>query len=83
MAPRFLPPRTDLLDLASWVVVVGYDVALCWGTASIKPLAYLLLGLYTGVGLHPIAGHVISEHCMMEGDGQVRFGGGAGWLLGN
>ena len=63
----------ELVDLMSWLVIPAYDVALCYfGGRSLQPLAYLLLGLYFGVGLHPIAGHVISEHCSMGNDGQVR-----------
>jgi sphingolipid delta-4 desaturase len=55
----------------SWIVVPAYDLALCYyGGRSIKPLAYLLAGTCIGVGLHPIAGHVISEHCNMMNDGQ-------------
>ena len=59
-------------DLASWIVVPAFDVAIsyCGGAWSLKPLAFLLLGTYMGVGLHPIAGHVVSEHVMMANDGQ-------------
>ncbi len=62
-----------MTDLLCWLVVPAYDIALSYfGGFSLKPMVYLLLGLYNGVGLHPIAGHVISEHCMMANDGQVR-----------
>ena len=50
-------PAPDWTDLACWVVVPIYDAALCYyGGGSLKPLAYILLGMYLGVGLHPIAG---------------------------
>lgn len=63
----------EALDAGSWLVVPAFDIALFYFSGmSVKPMAYLLLGLYFGVGLHPIAGHVISEHCMMMNDGQVR-----------
>lgn len=63
--------KPDWTDLACWIVVPAYDVAICYfGGGSLKPLAYVLLGMYWGVGPHPIAGHVISEHCMMTNDGQ-------------
>lgn len=64
--------QLDMSDLASWVVVPAFDVAIsyCGGAWSLKPLAFLLLGTYMGVGLHPIAGHVVSEHVMMANDGQ-------------
>ena len=69
-ARPFLP--SDMSDLASWIVVPAFDVAIsyCGGAWSLKPLAFLLLGTYMGVGLHPIAGHVVSEHVMMANDGQ-------------
>ncbi|KAL4853787.1 Sphingolipid delta(4)-desaturase DES1-like [Chlorella vulgaris] len=61
----------EALDAGSWLVVPAFDIALFYFSGmSVKPMAYLLLGLYFGVGLHPIAGHVISEHCMMMNDGQ-------------
>jgi len=63
--------KPDITDLISWIVVPAYDVALCYyGGESIKPLAFLILSTYHGVGLHPIAGHCISEHVMLNGDGQ-------------
>lgn len=62
--------KPELYDLVCWLVVPAYDIALCYSTWSVKPMAYMLLGLWFGVGLHPIAGHVISEHVMVSGDGQ-------------
>lgn len=63
--------KLDITDLLSWVVVPLYDAALCYcGGSSLKPLAFMLLSTYNGVGLHPIAGHVISEHVALGGDGQ-------------
>lgn len=63
--------KPDMMDVLSWIVVPAYNVAICYfAGGNLKPLAYMIMGLYWGVGLHPIAGHVISEHCMMGGDGQ-------------
>ena len=63
--------KPDWTDAVSWIVVPAFDVALCYFAGySLKPLAFLLLGTYHGVGLHPIAGHCISEHVMLNGNGQ-------------
>lgn len=85
--PAHLPPLpqplapADITDLSSWIVVPAYDVAIFYFSGySLKPFAYLLAGLCTGVSLHPIAGHVITEHCMMANDGQVGCGGVGGWV---
>lgn len=44
-------------------VVLGFDAVLLY-TCGIKSLAYLLAGTVMGGGLHPMAGHLISEHYM-------------------
>jgi len=33
-----------------------------------KPLAYLVLGTFFGLGCHPLAGHFISEHYLFQGN---------------
>ena len=45
------------------VLVLGFDAGLlyCWG---LKSLAYLLVGVVAGGGLHPLGGHLIAEHYM-------------------
>ena len=45
------------------VLVLGFDAGLlyCWG---LKSLAYLLIGVVAGGGLHPLGGHLIAEHYM-------------------
>lgn len=69
--------KLEMTDLLSWIVIPAYDIALCYFSGnpktllqSLKPLAFLVLSTYHGVGLHPIAGHCISEHVMLNGDGQ-------------
>ena len=63
--------QLDLTDLASWIVIPAFDVALSYYAGySLKPVAFLIMGTYHGVGLHPIAGHVISEHVNLTNDGQ-------------
>lgn len=44
-------------------VVLGFDALLLY-TCGFKSLVYLLCGTVMGGGLHPMAGHLISEHYM-------------------
>jgi sphingolipid delta-4 desaturase len=48
-------------EVANMALCIGTDlaVAVMWGW---KALAYLLLGSFLGMGLHPVAGHFIAEH---------------------
>lgn len=55
------PKKPSAAELANLLVQVAFDVALFhfWG---VKALAYLPIGSLAVMGLHPIAGHYISEH---------------------
>ena len=44
-------------------VVLGFDAAVLY-FCGFKALIYLLLGTVMGGGMHPMAGHLISEHYM-------------------
>ena len=50
-------------DLVNIAVVLGFDAAVLY-TCGFKALIYLLLGTVMGGGMHPMAGHLISEHYM-------------------
>jgi hypothetical protein len=50
-------------DLVNIAVVLGFDAAVLY-FLGIKALAYLLVGVLAGGGLHPMAGHLIAEHYM-------------------
>lgn len=64
----------DYTYYLSWAVVLAYDVGVSYLAGwSLKPIAYMCLGLYWLAGLHPIGGHIIAEHCMMTNDGQETF----------
>ncbi len=56
-----LPRKPDRWEIASFVVQLGFDVLLVslWGW---KALLYLPLGTILASGLHPVAGHYLSEH---------------------
>lgn len=57
--------------MVAWIIVPAFDVAVFWFWGA-KALVYMALGTWIGVGLHPIAGHVISEHVQLA-DGQETF----------
>jgi hypothetical protein len=44
-------------------VVLGFDAAVLY-LCGFKALMYLALGTVMGGGMHPMAGHLISEHYM-------------------
>ena len=52
-----------MADVVNMVVVLSFDAALLY-TCGIKSIIYLLLGTVMGGGMHPMAGHLISEHYM-------------------
>lgn len=71
----------EMTDLVSWIVIPIYDVVLCYYSGySLKPFLFLVGSLYHGVGLHPIAGHCISEHVMLGADGQETHSCYDKWL---
>jgi sphingolipid delta-4 desaturase len=55
------PKRPSAAELANVLVQLAFDAAILhfWG---VKALAYLPIGSLAVMGLHPIAGHYISEH---------------------
>ncbi|EPS62687.1 hypothetical protein M569_12099, partial [Genlisea aurea] len=60
--PLFLNPKPPgLWEAANFAVQFAADAALVcfWGWT---PLAYLILSTFLGGGMHPVAGHFISEH---------------------
>lgn len=62
LRPLFLKPKPPgLWEFVNLVVQAGLDVGVVylWGW---KALGYLLLSTFVGGGMHPMAGHFISEH---------------------
>lgn len=55
----------DLWLALNWLAVVAFDAALV-RYAGWKALGYVVLSTVVGAGLHPIAGHFISEHYTFE-----------------
>jgi sphingolipid delta-4 desaturase len=55
------PKKPSVAELANLLVQLAFDVAVLH-YFGIKALAYLPIGSLAVMGLHPIAGHYISEH---------------------
>jgi sphingolipid delta-4 desaturase len=59
------PKAAHMGDIVNWILVMGVNAAILyfWG---IKSLVYLFAGSILGGGIHPLAGHLISEHYQFE-----------------
>lgn len=55
------PKRPSAAELSNLALQIGFNV-LVWQLWGVKALAYLPLSALIVMGLHPIAGHYISEH---------------------
>lgn len=55
------PKAAHMGDVVNWIIVMGTNAAILyfWG---FKSLFYLFAGSILGGGIHPLAGHLISEH---------------------
>eukprot|EP00249_Psilotum_nudum_P002733 c15862_g1_i2 orf=434-1411(-) len=62
LRPLFLNPKSPgLWEASNFIVQFIFDMILLY-MYGWKPFVYLLLATFVGGGLHPIAGHFISEH---------------------
>ena len=62
LRPMFIKAQdVTRMHVLNWVAQIAFDVAIFyfWGW---KPLAYFVLCIFLAGGLHPCAGHFISEH---------------------
>jgi sphingolipid delta-4 desaturase len=60
--PLLVKPKTPILwEVINMIVALGSD-AMIYHALGEKALAYLVLGTFLGLGLHPAAGHFIGEH---------------------
>jgi sphingolipid 4-desaturase/C4-monooxygenase len=68
LRPLFVSPKAPgLKELLNVVAVIGFDAALVY-YVGFKALFFNLLSLVLGMGLHPVAGHFMSEHYNLYGD---------------
>ncbi|XP_002732623.1 sphingolipid delta(4)-desaturase DES1-like [Saccoglossus kowalevskii] len=64
--PLFVNPKpATFLEVLNIVVQLLFDLAVLY-CLGIKSLVYLIGGTFLAMGLHPVAGHFISEHYMFK-----------------
>ncbi|ELU12872.1 hypothetical protein CAPTEDRAFT_173907 [Capitella teleta] len=64
--PLFLRPKpVTSLEIMNFVVQFAFDLVI-YHFFGWRSLVYLALGTFLALGLHPVAGHFISEHYMFK-----------------
>ncbi|KAL4237955.1 Sphingolipid delta(4)-desaturase DES1 [Mactra antiquata] len=64
--PFFVRPKpVEFIEVVSVVIQLAVDAAIVY-TMSYKSLIYFIAGTFLATGLHPMAGHFISEHYMFK-----------------
>lgn len=71
------PKPMDLKEALNFVTVLLFDALFAY-TFGIKALAFNVAGTLLGMGIHPVAGHFISEHYTFK-EGQETYSY-YGWL---
>ena len=84
LRPSFVNPKTPSeWELVNISVQVVFD-AIIFKVYGIWGLLYLVLGTLFGMGLHPVAGHFIAEHYVMnKGQETYSYYGPLNWLTFN
>lgn len=60
--PLLVKPKSPgFWDTMNWIAVLTVDAIVIY-TCGFKASMYLLLSIFLGSGLHPVAGHFIAEH---------------------
>lgn len=66
LRPFFVYPKPpSVLELINTVVQLAFDAIVCY-FCGIRMLGYMIGGTLLAMGLHPVAGHFISEHYMFK-----------------
>ena len=74
------PTKWEFINITCTVL---FDLAILY-TWGIRGLLYLVLGTLFGMGLHPVAGHFIAEHYVMNtGQETYSYYGPLNWLTFN
>lgn len=84
LRPLFMRPKPlTLLEAINAAVQVAFNW-LMWTYVGVKPLVYLLGGTLLATGLHPMAGHFISEHYVFtKGYETYSYYGPMNWICFN
>lgn len=82
--PFFVNPKPlSMLEIVNLVIQISFDIIL-YKYLGFKALAYLIIGTFMATGLHPMAGHFISEHYMfVKGYETYSYYGPLNWLTWN
>eukprot|EP00058_Branchiostoma_floridae_P003051 XP_002588539.1 hypothetical protein BRAFLDRAFT_79493 [Branchiostoma floridae] len=66
LRPLFMRPKpVSGLEIINTTVQITFDVAI-WYFFGVNSLAYLIVGSLLASGVHPMAGHFISDHYMFK-----------------
>jgi sphingolipid delta-4 desaturase len=77
------PKPPTVLEIVNAIIQIAFDavVVYCFGW---RMLAYLIIGTLLAMGLHPVAGHFISEHYMFKkGYETYSYYGPLNWITFN
>jgi sphingolipid delta-4 desaturase len=64
--------RPDRWELLNFALQMSVNLAI-WRFLGSSALVYLSLSTFFGMGLHPVAGHLVHEHYSFTGDGQETY----------
>lgn len=73
LRPLFIKPKPPgLWEFINFIIQLALDISMVyfWGW---KALGYLILSTFVGGGMHPMAGHFISEHYVFKRPDQETF----------
>lgn len=77
------PKSLRKMELLNTIAVVGFNYLL-WKYAAPSAVGFNLLSTVLGMGLHPVAGHFISEHYVFTNDQETySYYGPLNWLCFN
>lgn len=84
LRPLLTNPKTPgKWETINTAVVFGFD-ALCYYYCGSKGLFYLVFGTLLGMGIHPVAGHFVAEHYVLNpGFETVSYYGPLNWVTFN
>lgn len=84
LRPLFIKPQPIVkLEIVNAIIQIIFDVIIIY-IFGWKMLAYLIIGTLLTMGLHPLAGHFISEHYMFhKGTSTVSYYGPLNWITYN
>ncbi|KAG1658473.1 Sphingolipid delta(4)-desaturase DES1 [Nymphon striatum] len=77
------PKPPTQLEIINFIIQAIFDASVCYFFGP-KVLVYLIVGSLLAMGLHPVAGHFISEHYMfVKGHETYSYYGPLNWITFN